>query len=368
MDGPLWKAQRKAGLQFLSRANLKVLTDVALPRFLADAVTTLNGHARSETSVDLQGVLHEITTQLMGKMAYNMEMHADDEFTVAFEHASGATAERFQNPLWRFTEIFFGAWLRRSLGTVKAYGRRIVASAVAERKESKHIATENRLDGISGSLVQSLLDAMGDETLVADAALNYLSAGRDTVAQGLTWTFCLLTKHPDVAEKLRDMFDTSNQPLSPESLTPTNFPYALAVFYESLRLYPPIPFEIKQAQHATTLPDGTQLPASSVVVWCPWAMNRSRLTWGPDADDFRPERWLDEDQHVCHRSAAEFPVFNGGARLCLGKNMAEMIAVQVIATMTASFEFLPAYKGERVSRSSLTLPMEGGLPVYVKQR
>lgn len=152
-------------------------------------------------------------------------------------------------------------------------------------------------------------------------------------------------------------------------------PYTTAVFYESLRLYPPIPFEIKQCVSATTLPDGTFLPADAVVVWCPWAMGRSRTTWGADAEAFRPERWLSDDdnssgsneRHVVARSAATFPVFNGGPRTCLGKRMAEAVAVQTMAALAWRFDFRAADEAgrERVSRSSLTLPMEGGLPCIV---
>lgn len=172
---------------------------------------------------------------------------------------------------------------------------------------------------------------------------------------------------------------STDLPFDPSLFTPSNLPYTHAVFAESLRLHPPIPFEIKQAQSATTLPDGTYLPPSSVIVWCPWAMNRSHHIWGADADTFRPERWLavvssDDDQHsppfqVLSRPAHEFPVFNGGARTCLGKKMAELVAVQVIASVVWTFDFVPAYEGrERKSKSSLTLPMDGGLPVYVKVR
>lgn len=173
--------------------------------------------------------------------------------------------------------------------------------------------------------------------------------------------------------------------LDPAQLTPTALPYTHAVLLESLRLFPPIPIEIKQCQSATTLPDGTFLPAASVLVWCPWAMNRSHLTWGPDAASFRPERWLlpgpdgsnstsnststSTSGGVLSKPAAEFAVFNGGARLCLGKSMATLIAVQTIAAVAWTFDFVPAYEGrERRSKSSLTLPMEGGLPVFVKVR
>ncbi|KAL2208078.1 cytochrome P450 [Sarocladium strictum] len=381
VDGELWKLQRRAGLQFLNRDNLRVLTEVALPRVVRESMRCLEREGEEGRVVDLQEVLHEITTQVMGKMAYDMEMHVHDDFTKAFEYASGATAERFQNPLWQITELFTpgGFKLRRSLAIVRSQGKQIVSKAVAVReggvKEQHKAVSNGDIDQVSGSLIQSLLDSIGDEKLVADSALNYLSAGRDTVAQALTWTFYLLMRHPQVFQKLRqavlgaqDSSISMDELLRPQRLSPTNMPYVLAVFYETLRLYPPIPFEIKQAQQDTTLPDGTFLPATSVIVWCPWAMGRSFDIWGSDACDYRPERWLSNDGQVQLRSAAEFPVFNGGQRLCLGKKMAEEIAVQVIAVFVSKFDFKPAYEGERESVSSLTLPMRDGLPVHVRSR
>lgn len=375
VDGELHKLQRKAGLQFLSKTNLKVLTSVALPEFVRGTVEDLDGVSERGEVVDLQIVFHEITTQIMGQMAYNMEMHTEDDFTQAFEYASGKTAERFQNPLWFVTELITGAKLRRALRIVHQCGQRIVSKAVADRKEeaAKGAEKKNEVDAVSGSLIQSLLDTVGDEKLVADAALNYLSAGRDTVAQALTWMFYLLMKNPLVLDKLRKDIEGLENPEDPLTLTPTNLPYALAIFYESLRLHPTIPFEIRQAQSATTLPDGTALPASSIVIWCVWAMNRSTHIWGPDADVFRPERWLSSDDDgggvtFQKRSVSEFPVFNGGASLCLGKQMAEDMAVQVACWLVREFEFRRAWEGERVSKSSLTLPMEDGLPVRVSRR
>ncbi|KAK2013852.1 cytochrome P450 [Colletotrichum eremochloae] len=380
VDGDLWRIQRKAGLNFLNTSNLKVLIEVALPEYLSRSLAFLETKA-DKGIVDLQAVFHEITTQLMGKMAYNMEMHAEDDFGLAFDYASGATAERFQNPLWFVSELLTGARLRKSILAVKSFGRSIVSNATKDRKSratnAKRIseyASKDRMGQISGSLVQSLLDSIGDEQLVADAALNYLSAGRDTTAQALTWTFYLLMRHPEVVAKVRKEIDqvtkgrqdTLEKAIS-EQGSPTSMPYIFAVFYEALRIYPPIPFEIKQAVQATTLPDGTFLPQNAVIVWCTWAMNRSRLTWGPDADEFRPERWLIGGK-VANKSASEFPVFNGGPRTCLGKKMAEVIAVQVIATVAGHFDCVRVDDSMRVSKSSLTLPMKDGLPCFVRRR
>ncbi|KAL3421781.1 cytochrome P450 [Phlyctema vagabunda] len=70
-DGELWKVQRKAGLHFLNTANLKVLTDVALPKYLNESVGKLH-EITQDAIVDLEAVFLEVTTQLMGRMAYNV--------------------------------------------------------------------------------------------------------------------------------------------------------------------------------------------------------------------------------------------------------------------------------------------------------
>lgn len=115
-----------------------------------------------------------------------MDMHADDPFATSFEYASGKTAERFQNPLYQLTEPILGKKFRKSIDIVKRFGKEIVASAIANRKQpdDKQTASQTQkdsdssLDDISGSLVNSLLDSIDDHQMVADAALNYLSAGR----------------------------------------------------------------------------------------------------------------------------------------------------------------------------------------------
>jgi cytochrome P450 len=167
-------------------------------------------------------------------------------------------------------------------------------------------------------------------------------------------------------ERTTASIPAANAKPHPAIFRPASMPYVTAVFYETLRLYPPVPFELKQCAKATTLPDGTHLPKTAVVVWCTWAMNRSRRAWGADADEFKPERWLDgESGTLVARPAAEYPVFNGGPRTCLGKKMAELVAVQAIATLALAFDFEAVDGRQRISKNSLTLPMEGGLPCYV---
>ena len=170
-------------------------------------------------------------------------------------------------------------------------------------------------------------------------------------------------------------------PLSVEAVQ-SSLPYVSAVFNESLRFYPPVPIELKESTAETTFPDGTWLPKGAVVMWAPWAMGRSKNLWGEDADNFRPERWLvagDGVERLTLKTVSPFafPVFNGGPRACLGKRMAELLAAYVIARLIWRYEFVEVFDKEtksgeapeeRRSHSSLTLPMDGGLPCYVRRR
>jgi len=167
---------------------------------------------------------------------------------------------------------------------------------------------------------------------------------------------------------------------APNSLVST-----MATIYESLRLYPPVPFELKQCMkpEGVILPDGTFLPFQSIIVWCTWAMNRSSEIWpSPEnssrtlsPESFEPSRWFKqsddlktENKRLISRPAHEFPVFNGGSRTCLGKKMAEAVMCQVVASLVERYEFRMVDDKEKVSRNSLTLPMEGGLVVHVTRR
>ena len=198
-------------------------------------------------------------------------------------------------------------------------------------------------------------------------------------------------RHPHAAIKIREELlkafpGSANRPLplTFDNVQPSLLPYTMAVFTETIRLYPPVPFELKECTSSTTFPDGTWLPKGALVLWVPWAMGRSELIWGGDSTEFRPERWFehhstgscDAKASLMSKTSYEFPVFNGGPRACLGKKMAELLAVYVIATLVWEFDFQeildPRAGGcgvgkDRISQNSLTLPMAGGLPCLVRR-
>ena len=306
-----------------------------------------------------------------------MEIDAKSPFSQAFDYASDHVGLRFQNQLYTITEFFFGSRFRSALAEVKQFGHSIVANARHRRMIKSREMNLHQDDPVHGDLIDSLMNAFDDPSIVADAALNFLSAGRDTTAQSLTWTLYLLMRHPAAVHQVREEVTVvfPNRDLSTltvADLQPNHIPYTMAAIYESLRLYPPVPFEVKQCEVDVVLPDGTSLPAGSIVVWCIWAMTRSKEIWGeegPELEAFNPQRWLQDGKFVA-KSAFDFPVFNGGPRACLGKKMAELMGAYLIINLMWEFDFEETaengYSGqERKSQNSLTLPMQGGLPCRV---
>nr|GEZ65182.1 cytochrome P450 94A1-like [Tanacetum cinerariifolium] len=157
--------------------------------------------------------------------------------------------------------------------------------------------------------------------------------------------------------------------------------YLHAAISEGLRLYPPVPVDTKACLKDDVLPDGTFLGKDWFVTYHTYAMGRMESIWGKDCCEFRPGRWLEEDNGanvVCRQeNSFKYPVFHGGPRICLGKEMAytqmklvaatiiEMFEVEVIA---ASTDKVVEEKSPPEHVLSLTMRMKDGLKVRLRKR
>ena len=106
-------------------------------------------------------------------------MPASLPFSRSFDFASGATGERFQNPFWKLKEAVFGIHFRKAVFDVKSFGNGIVSAALKKR-QTKNGSTDSDTTKEcppKNNLIDSLLDHIDDHQTVADAAMNYLSAG-----------------------------------------------------------------------------------------------------------------------------------------------------------------------------------------------
>lgn len=219
-------------------------------------------------------------------------------------------------------------------------------------------------------LLSQFMRTISDETYLRDIVVSFLLAGRDTVASALTSFFWVLSAHPAVEAAIQLEAD---RVIGPDS-DPTNFNqirnlhYLQAAIFESMRLYPPIQFDSKFCQNDDVLPDGTFVRRGTRVTYHPYAMGRVEEIWGPDCLEFDPTRWL-RDGVFCPENPFKYPVFQGGFRFCLGKDMALVELKTVALSLIRRFRFrsvMPCV-APRFS-PGLTATFYGGFRVFVSEK
>ena len=100
-----------------------------------------------------------------------------------------------------------------------------------------------------------------------------------------------------------------------------------AVLNETLRLFPPVPFNIRESRQLscllppsdTSYPDDGRplyMPGSTTIAYMPLLIQHNKALWGPDADEFDPERWLQPERVAKFvANPAMFAPFSAGPRI-----------------------------------------------------
>jgi cytochrome P450 len=277
-------------------------------------------------------------------------------FAIAFDSSQNTSFYRFLNPFYKFTELFT-PHVQKNIKYLRQFGLDVV---------------RDRMNGNSknADLMQLFLDyrdengnALTEDQLV-DQVLNFIIAGRDTTAQALSWTIFCLSQNPKVLEKLlQEIAETIPDQDYPTYDQVRAMKYAKGVFFETLRLYPSVPRELKMCVNDDVLPNGVEIKKGWTLYWELGAMGRSPKIWDEPLK-YDPERWL--SGKVPAQSV--FPAFHGGPRVCLGKTLAELQGVFVLVSLLKKFSFEVVNSDKVVLGSSLTSPMKYGLDCRVIPR
>lgn len=204
--------------------------------------------------------------------------------------------------------------------------------------------------------LKELVQATRDPIELRSQLLNILLAGRDTTAGLLGWTFYLLVRHPDVFRQLRNVileeFGRFDDPKSITFETLKGCSYLQHVMSEVLRLFANVPINSRRATRDTTIPRGGGPDGNSPlyvrkgqeVTYCVHAMHHRKDLWGADADEFKPERWVER------RPGWDFLPFNGGPRICLGQQFALTEAGYVIVRLLQKFDRIETFETDPIVR------------------
>lgn len=225
-------------------------------------------------------------------------------------------------------------------------------------------------EGLPDDFLSRLL-LVGDEKTapfsdidIEDHVLAFIGAGHETTARALSWLFYLLSndiKSRDRLEAEVDQLDINN--LSPDRWG-EHLPFTMACFEETMRLFPPAPFIVRQAIEDDVHGDIT-IPSKSVLFLNTWQLHRHKTLWDRPAA-FIPERFLGEARDKIGRF--QYLPFGVGERVCIGQRFAMQEAAILIALLARNYRF--DYAGDDVPwpKLRITIQPENGMPMRVTKR
>lgn len=234
--------------------------------------------------------------------------------------------------------------------------------------EKRRASGQDQGDLLSMLLLASEEDEQGLRSLtdqqVRDEAMTLFIAGHETTANAATWALYLLALHPERQAQLQREADGVLGGRAPAFADLARLPYALQVFKETLRLYPPA--YVLGRQVATPVTIGNHaLEAGEIVLISPYLLHRSPRYFA-DSTRFDPERFTPEREAAIPRFA--YLPFGAGRRVCIGNQFALMEGQIILASLASSHRFRPLTANPRPGEALFTLRPRNGMPLRVERR
>ncbi|PNS15932.1 Cytochrome P450 52A13 [Sphaceloma murrayae] len=330
--------------------------------------TTEIGNWASKVTLDIIGIAG------LGR-EFNTMKNAEDPLVLTYEELLEPSFEKFLYFIartlgpdrlvarlpWRMNKVF-----KDSTTSL----RQITRELVRDKREIMKAGADEHFD------ILSLLINSGDfsDDDLSDQLLTFLAAGHETTSSAFTWTVFLLATYPDIQRRVRnEVRSVVSDDLSFDlASTLERLPLLNGIASETLRLYPTVPVTVRRSNRPTTLLSRS-IPPGTDVVLCPWATNRLPSLWGPDADQFNPERWINAADNTPNNSGGvdsnyAFLTFLHGPRSCIGQNFAKAELRCLIAAFVGRFEWeLDMRVEDVVPAGVITIKPREGLRVKVRE-
>lgn len=372
--GKLWLQQRKVAANIFSRSNFNSLmlwTFVAKAHRLKSTLesgqkTDMQLHFFNFTMDSIMTIFFGEESDILGGQSNRYGKAFDTAHRCFFDYSLSSIAYLSIARLlpWPFGGLDgVCAWLHRYCSPLY---RQFKQNISVLDSESANIIAKCRADPrlpqrtdllalFMRALDQEGLSLKQSSRYLRDTVLNMVIAGRDTTACTLSWMFFILGTHPELQSKVQGEIDrcmpTGTEPTL-KLLHHANMPLLHALLYETLRLYPPVPFNVKESQCDDVFPDGSRVPKHAKVLYVPWSMGRDANMY-EQPEKVMLERWIPFTQPAPH----EFPVFQAGPRICLGMDMAIFEAKVLASMLLQDFSFKIVAGEEEKIHYSQTITM-----------
>lgn len=353
-EGAHWLRQRRLSQPAFHRERVasyaKIITDFG-DQLLAE---WKDGETR-----DVHREMMHLTVKIVAKVLFNVDVAEEcrrisSSLDVLMQQTAGG--RMMLPPFLRFLFWPLFSSLRRAVGQLDETVYRIIA--------------QRRAGGDAGDLLSMLLAArdedgssMTDHQL-RDEAMAFLLAGHETTALALSWTWYLLSQHPEAQHRLHEELRHVLGGRDPAAADLPRLTYTESVVKESMRLYPPAWGMGRSPIEPCEIGGYRVLPGASVVM-SQWVMHRDPRYFA-DPERFDPQRWFTESEQKLPRFVY-FP-FGGGPRVCIGAGFAMMEATLLLAAIAQRFQLRLVPGHPVVPLPSFTLRPKHGIRMKLEAR
>ncbi|KAJ8900284.1 hypothetical protein K2173_024924 [Erythroxylum novogranatense] len=386
VDGDKWRQQRKLSSYEFSTKVLRDFSSVVFKNNAAKLADIVSESAKSNQPMDVQDLFMKSTLDSIFKVAFGIELDCmcgtneeSRRFSDAFDDASAKTLWRYVDVLWKMKKLLnvgSEASLKQNIKQIDDFVYKLINIKIELMRNTKDYYSIKKDDILS----RFLQVTQTDQKYLRDIILNFVIAGKDTTAAALSWFIYMLCKYPTIQEKVAEEVREATKStesitnmadfaagISEEALDKMN--YLHAAITETLRLYPSVPVDAKICHADDIWPDGYSIRKGDMVCYLPYAMGRMKFLWGDDAEEYKPERWLNEDGIFLQDSPFKFTAFQAGPRICLGKEFAYRQMKTFSAVLLSCFTFKLADENKPVNyRTMINLHIDGGLQVIALRR
>ncbi|CAH0729098.1 unnamed protein product, partial [Brenthis ino] len=233
---------------------------------------------------------------------------------------------------------------------------------IQTRKNALKSSHQENRNNKTESFVELLMKYSGgdngySDTELLEESLTLLIASTDTSTTAACFTLILLSQHRDLQEKVYKEIHSVVGDSGRITLSDINkLEYLDAVVKESMRLYPPVPIIVRYIDRDFKLPSGLQLCKGSETIVNIWGIHRNPQYWGEDAEEFKPERFL----NATPQQLSAYMPFSYGTRNCAGYRYAMIFIKTILANVIHKYHIEPpsSYECENPLRVTFAVMMK----------
>ncbi len=362
-NGAVWERQRRLVDMAFAQARLKLVFPL-MAACAKDMTARLDEVADGE-SYEIDPEMTYVTADIIFRtiLSENLDGPEAMEIYEAFVEFQRHAQRAMVLMIYKLPVSFVTRSGRRSAEKIRSILSGIIERRVKEYESGITDKYDDILTGLMEAKDPVTNDSFTYQELVDQVCMLFL-AGHETSASTLAWSMYLISNAPDLQQKMYEEIMESVGEREFEMSDIKKMPRVWDVFRESMRLYPPVGFFVREATHSHCIRD-KQVEEGSPVMVSPWLIHRHRELW-ERPDEFDPERFHTPSGEESLKCA--YLPFSKGERVCIGAAFATQEAILIIASVVRRFKLSAdeSHVPEPIGR--VTIRSNNGIKVRLQRR